>query len=119
MADLAVTRSESSTPRMTTAIDDRSDHRPAAARTPISLRVPARALATIDRAAASQGRDRTEFMVAAALEAAEAQLARERVLRLDEAALAELRQALDAPPPAPEGLARLLRRRPVWDDPQT
>ena len=103
---------------MTAATDDRSDHRPATARMPISLRVPARALATIDRAAASQGRDRTEFMVAAALEAAEEQLERERVLRLDDDAFAALRQALDAPPPAPEGLARLLRRRPVWDDPQ-
>ena len=103
---------------MTATADDRSDHRPAAARTPISLRVPARALATIDRAAASQGRDRTEFMVAAALEAAEAQLEHERVLRLDAAGFADLRRALDAPPPPPEGLARLLRRRPVWDDPQ-
>ena len=100
---------------MTAATDALPEDRAAALRTPISLRVPARALAVIDRAAASQGRDRTEFMVAAALRAAHEQLERERVLRLDEAALDELRRALDAPPPAPEALARLMRRRPVWE----
>jgi uncharacterized protein (DUF1778 family) len=101
---------------MTRTIDDRSDHRPAAARTPISLRVPARALAAIDRAAASQGRDRTEFMVAAAVQAAQEQFERERVLQLDEAAFAALQQALDTPPPAPAALTQLMRRRPVWGD---
>ena len=55
---------------MTAATDALPEDRAAALRTPISLRVPARALAVIDRAAASQGRDRTEFMVAAALRAA-------------------------------------------------
>jgi uncharacterized protein (DUF1778 family) len=88
---------------------------PALARTPISLRVPAGTLATIDRAAASQGRDRTEFMVAAALAAAYEQLERERVLRLDGTAFDELKRALDAPTGAPAALARLMGRRPVWE----
>lgn len=87
----------------------------ATARTSISLRVPEDALATIDRAAAAQGADRTAFMIQAALDAAAAILERERVLRLGDAAFDELARALVDPPPPTAALVELLRTRPVWE----
>jgi uncharacterized protein (DUF1778 family) len=85
--------------------------------TPVSLRVTRAALAAIDLAAASQGRDRTEFMVAAALAAAADQLERERVLDLDDSTFDALKRALDAPPAPSDALIRATRRPPIWDVP--
>lgn len=89
--------------------------RSTAARTSISLRVPAEALAAIDRAAAAQSTDRTAFMIQAALGAAEEALERERVLRLGDAAFDELAAALAQPPAPAAALVELLRARPIWE----
>ena len=92
--------------------------RPAAAAPPrkaISLRLPESALALIDRAAHLAHKDRTEFMLAAAVERAEDVLLDQANFRLSGEAFQAFVDALDNPSPPTPALVALLRRKPSWE----
>jgi uncharacterized protein (DUF1778 family) len=99
---------------MTTVPKNRPAATPKQARRAISLRLPEKELALIDRAAELSHRDRTEFMLAAAVERAEAELLDRTSFALPEEAFAAFVAALDNPRPVNPRLRRLLRRKPSW-----
>jgi uncharacterized protein (DUF1778 family) len=79
------------------------------------LRLPEKKLALIDRAADKLShRDRTEFMLAAAIERAEAELLDRTSFALPEKAFTAFVAALDNPRPVNPKLRQLLRRKPSW-----
>jgi uncharacterized protein (DUF1778 family) len=88
--------------------------KPAPQRRAISMRLPESALALIDRAAELSHQDRTEFMLAAAVERAEAEMLDRTSFALSEEAFAAFVDALDNPRPANPKLRRLLRHKPSW-----
>ena len=71
----------------------------------------------IERAAALEGRTVSEFVLSSAVERAEEVIERQRILRLSDEAFDDFMRTLDEPPPVIPELDRLLRRAPVWDDP--
>ncbi|MBX3705075.1 MAG: DUF1778 domain-containing protein [Pseudomonadales bacterium] len=81
----------------------------------ISLRVPTERLALIERAAATRGQNRTEFMIESACNAAAAALGERQLFELDDAAYAAFVEALNAPEKPNERLRSLLVRRAPWD----
>jgi uncharacterized protein (DUF1778 family) len=83
--------------------------------TPLSMRLPERDLAIIDRAADLRGRSRTDFVREAAVRAAEEVLLEQSVVRLDPADFAAFKAALDAPPEAVPAMVELLQRQAPWD----
>jgi uncharacterized protein (DUF1778 family) len=99
---------------MATTLEGRSAAAPKQARRAISLRLPEKELALIDRAAELSHRDRTEFMLVAAVERAEAELLDRTSFALPEEAFAAFVAALDNPRPANPKLRQLLRRKPSW-----
>jgi uncharacterized protein (DUF1778 family) len=84
----------------------------------INLRVTRSQKALIDRAAEVQGRNRSDFMLDAACREAESVLLDQRYFHLDEEAFQRFIDLLDAPPEDNPGLARLLKRKAPWDEPQ-
>jgi uncharacterized protein (DUF1778 family) len=78
-----------------------------------SLRIPEQARAIIDRAAAIRGKNRSEFMIEAALVAAEDTLLDQTLIKVDRAAYNHFLKALDQPPDA-EGFARLMNAPTPW-----
>ncbi|MGN6199647.1 DUF1778 domain-containing protein [Humibacter sp.] len=72
----------------------------------------------IERAAALEGRTVSEFVLSTAVERAEAVIERQRVLRLSDEAFDDFMRTLDEPPQVIPELDRLLRRAPVWADPE-
>lgn len=81
----------------------------------VNLRISAEQKALIDRAAARQGKTRTEFMLDCAREAAENVLLDQRLFLLDEAQHAEFVALLDNPPEPSEALKKLMNKKPVWE----
>jgi uncharacterized protein (DUF1778 family) len=77
----------------------------------INLRVTPRDKDLIDRAAASVGKNRSEFMMDASREAAEDALLDRQAFRLDAVQFA----ALDAPPAPNDRLRRLIASPAPWD----
>jgi uncharacterized protein (DUF1778 family) len=69
--------------------------------------------ALIDRAAELRGKNRSEFMIDAAVAAAQDALLDQTLILVDEETFAQYLEILDRPPPA-EGLERLMRVRPPW-----
>lgn len=81
----------------------------------IQLRAPKAVRDVIDRAAAESHATRTEFMLRAALNAAEDALCDRRLFELAPARLAKFEAALAAPLPKPAALKALLNKKPAWD----
>lgn len=80
----------------------------------INLRVTPRDRDLIDRAAASLGKNRSEFMMDASRQAAEDALMDRQAFRLDAAQFAAFVAALDAPPAPNDRLRRLLATPAPW-----
>ena len=81
----------------------------------INLRANRRQRGLIDRAAATVGKNRSDFMLEAACRAADAVLLDQRFFLLDEKAYKRFTAALDKPPADNPMLRRLLRSKPPWE----
>lgn len=81
--------------------------------TQLNIPLPQREL--FDRAAESMGITRTQFILDAAQERAEEYLVEQNSMELDADSFDALQAMLDAPPIMPDGLRRLLVRRPIWE----
>ncbi|MDP2432300.1 MAG: DUF1778 domain-containing protein [Pseudomonadota bacterium] len=79
----------------------------------VNLRVREDIRSLIDRAAQSQGKSRSEFMIDAARRAAEDALLDQTLLRVDQATYAHFLDVLDHPP-AGEGYERLMQAGKPW-----
>ena len=86
-----------------------------AERISINLRTDATSRDLIDRAAEALGKNRSEFMLAAARREATAVLLDQRLFQLDDPAYRRFTAALDAPPTENPRLRRLLRTRAPWE----
>ena len=81
----------------------------------INLRVTPRDRDLIDRAAATLGKNRSEFMMEASRQAAEDALMDRAAFRLDAAQFSAFMAQLDAPPAPNERLRKLLATPAPWD----
>ena len=81
----------------------------------VNLRVREEIRDLIDRAAQSQGKSRSEFMIDAARRAAEEALLDQTLLRVDRQTWDHFVAVLDQPP-AGEGFERLMRAPKPWSD---
>lgn len=81
----------------------------------VNLRLQAAARELIDRAAAAQGKTRTEFMVEAARREAESVLLDRCFISLGDKAFAAFQAALDRQPLDNPRLRRLLRTGAPWE----
>lgn len=81
----------------------------------VNLRLHSTARDLIDRAAAVQGKSRTEFMVEAARREAEAVLLDQCFFGLSDKAFTTFVAALDRPPTDNPRLRKLLRTSSPWD----
>lgn len=81
----------------------------------INLRARSDQRDLIDRAASTLGRNRSDFMLEAACEKAQAIVLDRTFFALDDAAFARFTALLDAPIDANPALDRLLARRPLWE----
>jgi uncharacterized protein (DUF1778 family) len=81
----------------------------------INLRALPAQRALLDRAAASRGKNRTEFILEAACEAAENVLLDQCLFRLDARAWQAFERALDAPVKDNPALRRLLAEPVPWE----
>lgn len=84
--------------------------------TPLSMRLPERDLAVIDRAADLRGRSRTDFVREAAVRAAEAVLLEDSIARLDPVAFEAFKAAVDAPPQVVPQMVELFARSAPWSE---
>jgi uncharacterized protein (DUF1778 family) len=82
---------------------------------PINLRALPTQRALLDQAAATRGKNRTEFILEAACEAAENVLLDQRLFRLDEKAWRSFECALEAPIEKNAALYRLLSEPAPWE----
>lgn len=81
----------------------------------IHLRARSEQRNLIDRAASSLGKNRSDFMLEAACEKAQAIVLDRTFFALDETAFEQFTALLDAPIKANPALDRLLARRPLWE----
>lgn len=81
----------------------------------LNLRIKPELRGLIDRAAALSGRNRTDFVLAAARQAAEDALLDRTVFVINPKAYAEFLRKLDAPPRPNERLKRALKTVPAWE----
>lgn len=81
----------------------------------INLRVTPRDRELIDRAAATLGKNRSEFMMEASRQAAEDALMDRTAFRLDADQFSTFMAQLDAPPASNERLRKLLATPAPWD----
>jgi uncharacterized protein (DUF1778 family) len=79
----------------------------------VNLRVREDVRALIDRAATSQGKTRSDFMIDAARRAAEDELLDQRLIRVDQAGYDRFVEILDRPPDA-DGFVRLMNAPRPW-----
>lgn len=79
----------------------------------VNLRVREDIRDLIDRAAQSQGKSRSEFMIDASRRAAEDALLDQTLLRVDQATYAHFLNVLDHPPTG-EGYERLMQAAKPW-----
>jgi uncharacterized protein (DUF1778 family) len=83
--------------------------------TSITMRLPVQTRELIDRAAATVGKSRTEFVLESARKRALDVLLDQRVFHLDEAASEAFAQALDSPPVPVEALRALMKSKAPWE----
>lgn len=81
----------------------------------INLRVSRAQKTLIDRAAETQGRSRSDFMLDAACRQAESVLLDRRYFILNEKDFRRFERLLDAPPKSNPRLARLLATKAPWE----
>ena len=81
----------------------------------VNFRMSAERLALIDRAAATRGVTRTEFVLRSSEAAAIEALSERPVITLDDEVYDAFIAALDAPVQPNPGLKDLFSRRPPWD----
>lgn len=81
----------------------------------VNLRVRNDIRNLIDRAAQSQGKSRSEFMIDAARRAAEEALLDQTLVRVDAQTYAHFLDVLDQPPGGP-GFDRLMQTKKPWQD---
>ena len=91
------------------------DERPVPRRGMINIRVKPAERDLIDRAAALQGKSRSDFMLEASRRAAEEALLDRTLLRVDEATYARFIALLDAPPRPNAQLRRLMQTKAPWE----
>jgi uncharacterized protein (DUF1778 family) len=96
-------------------MSDLTIERPAARTGTINIRVKPAERALIDRAAAAQGKSRSDFMLEASRRAAEEVLLDRTLLRVDSATYARFVGLLDAPPRPNKQLRRLMQSKAPWD----
>ncbi len=82
---------------------------------PISMRLPEADVAMIDRAAASRGRSRTEFVRDAAVRAAEEALMEHRLIRMSPDGFAAFLDVLSGPAAAVPEMVELAGRPAPWE----
>jgi uncharacterized protein (DUF1778 family) len=97
---------------MTTTTSDHAS--PSTRRDTLNLRISSTERLLIDRAAASLGTTRTEFILRAARQAAEEALLERALIMTSPAAYAEFLQRLDSPAPPSERLMRTLQTPSPW-----
>lgn len=85
----------------------------------INLRARTEQRELIDQAARLLGKNRSDFMLDAACERAQAVLLDQVFFRLDDVALREFNRLLDAKPARNPGLERLLAVGAPWEKPVT
>jgi len=81
----------------------------------VNLRTTQETIDVIDRAAKSQGRSRSDFIMDVARREAEDLLLDQPVIRVDDATFAWLQDLIANPPPPSEKLIRLLTTRAPWE----
>lgn len=81
----------------------------------VNLRVRDDVRTLIDRAARSQGRSRSDFMIDAARRAAEEAILDQAILRVDRETYDRFVAALDAPVEPNERLRKTMRSTPPWE----
>lgn len=81
----------------------------------LNLRIPSTERNLIDRAAASTGTTRTDFILSAARRAAEEALLDRAVLSVSPEAYAEFLARLDAPPQTNERLRKTMQAQTPWE----
>ncbi|MFA6240294.1 MAG: DUF1778 domain-containing protein [Candidatus Hydrogenedentales bacterium] len=86
-----------------------------AKRNTLNLRITAELQGLIDQAAQLSGKNRTDFVLDAARQAAEVTLLDRTVFMADPNAYAEFQARLDAPPRANERLRRSLQTNSPWE----
>ena len=91
------------------------DERPSPRRDMINIRIKSAERDLIDRAAALQGKSRSDFMLEAARRAAEEALLDRTFLRVDEATYARFLALLDAPARPNEQLRKLMQTKAPWE----
>ena len=82
-------------------------------RQPVHIRLKDDARSLIDRAAKIRGKNRSEFMVEAAVAAAEDTLLDQTLVKVDQASYDHYVKVLDQPP-STEGFARLMNAPKPW-----
>jgi uncharacterized protein (DUF1778 family) len=82
---------------------------------PLSMRLGDADIAIIDRAAALHGRSRTEFVRAAAVQAAEETLIERALIRMSPEGFTAFREAIEAPPAPVEEMVDVLQRPAPWE----
>jgi uncharacterized protein (DUF1778 family) len=93
----------------------RDTQRAGAKRDTLNIRIKPEVRGLIDRAAALTGKNRTDFVLDAARNAAADALLDRTVFALNPKAYADFLARLDAPPEPNERLRRSLRTKPPWD----
>ncbi len=83
--------------------------------TPINLRALPEQRDLIDQAAKLLGKNRSDFMLEAACERAQAVVLDQVYFKLDSEKFKQFTAALDAPPAPDPGLERLLHVKAPWD----
>jgi uncharacterized protein (DUF1778 family) len=81
----------------------------------LNIRIKPEVRGLIDRAARAIGKNRTDFVLDAARQAAEAALLDRTIFAVSPKAYAEFLARLDAPPRPNERLRRTLRTRAPWE----
>jgi uncharacterized protein (DUF1778 family) len=89
--------------------------RTAPKRNTLNIRIKPEVRGLIDRAAALAGKNRTDFVLDAARQAAEDALLNRTVFTVSPKAYAEFLARLDAPPRPNERLRRTMRAAAPWD----
>ncbi len=82
---------------------------------PVNLRIRHDIRTLIDRAAKSQGKTRSDFMIDAARRAAEESLLDQALVRVDQATYEHFLEVLDQPPSS-DGFKRLMDAERPWDN---